>query len=464
MKRARVVWPPYPYRAGFCITDDTDAATLTQVKLVYDFLKSVNLLTTKTVWAFKPQAPSGIPKTPPSTLRGITLEDPGYLDYCRALREAGYEIALHSASAGNNTREQTIAAFELLEREFGNGGTYICHAKNADNIYWEEKTAPDPLLRHVLSLYSKYRCFGEDEQSEYFWGDVCRQKVKQIRLFRTRNTNTLAFNPSMPYFDAAKPYVRGWFSATKRSFHDCTTPAALERLCGEFGLTVLYQYLHRYADPQANAVLARFREDAERLASRSDIFLATTSQIMERLRQIQSIFVAYGDASCHVINTGTAPVEDVQIVVPDTTRCINANDFIHQEGTRLYLRRIDAGLKRTLQFDRAVAFDGARTGRLDFLGRAKIPFGHGRCVVNLGDTFWSHSSSGALQPGAFSLMFAQGLDELRPMSMAGKWEQRRLFLGQSAIILRELLLRRRTVSYDKFLDADDIALENHDNW
>ncbi len=110
MNQARVLWTPYPYKAGFCITDDTDTASMTAVSLVYDFLKEISLRTTKTVWAFEPDEPCGIPATPESTLRGVTLEDREYFDYCKSLYNAGFEISLHGASAGNNRRDRTKRA------------------------------------------------------------------------------------------------------------------------------------------------------------------------------------------------------------------------------------------------------------------------------------------------------------------------------------------------------------------
>ena len=122
--KAKLVWPPHPYRAGFCITDDADAATFEQVKAVYDYLLSRNFRTTRTVWAFKPMDRCGVPPIPDSALRGITLQDSQYLDYCRRLHEHGFEICLHGASAGNNTREYTRQAFDFLERNIGASDTF----------------------------------------------------------------------------------------------------------------------------------------------------------------------------------------------------------------------------------------------------------------------------------------------------------------------------------------------------
>src|SRR5262249_22313029 len=151
--------------------------------------------------------PCGIPALPESIQRGVTLEDPEYARYCDTLSQAGFEICLHGASAGNNRRERTARALELVAARFGRPGTYICHAKNAENPYWHERVAPRGPAQRLLGLASRYRCSGEDPASPYYWGDLCRSEVKQIRLFRTRNVNTLAENPSMPYHDPEKPYV-----------------------------------------------------------------------------------------------------------------------------------------------------------------------------------------------------------------------------------------------------------------
>ena len=267
--KAKLVWPPYPYRAGFCITDDTDAATFEQVKAVYDFLLSRNFRTTKTVWAFKPTDRCGIPPVPDSALRGITLEDPRYLEYCRKLHEHGFEICLHGASAGNNTREYTRKAFDFLERHIAPADTFICHSKNADNLYWEDKVTSLPVLRWLLTHYSKHSCSGEVESSPFFWGDICKEKINQVRLFRTRCIDTLKRNPSMPYFDPRKPCVNGWFAATKRRIIDCATEQARAMLKRNYGLTVLYQYLFRYADPDTLELDPRFTKAIDRHHRRS---------------------------------------------------------------------------------------------------------------------------------------------------------------------------------------------------
>jgi hypothetical protein len=460
----RLLWTPWPYRAGFCITDDCDATTLDSLRAVYDFLRSVGLPTTRTVWAFEPEEPCGIPATPLSILRGVTLADPGLLDYCRELSRDGFEICLHGASAGNNRRDRTIAALDLIDREFGGSDTWICHAKNADNPYWEHRVAPGRPLQAALRLYSRHRCSGEDPNSPYYWGDVCRDRIRYVRLFRTRNPDTLAENPSMPYFEASKPFVRSWFTATKRSFADCTTPHALARLKKHNGLTVLYQYLHRYYDPDTGKVEPGFRVDAERLAADTGIWKATVSTVMTRLRALQGVFGLWRGNRAWLVNTNQEPVPDLQLLVPARFDCPAPGGEVGRHGRVLRIHSLPADSVFPLEFDVPVRLSGPRCARVDAAGRASLDFGHGRMCANVGRSRWVLHGGVCVEPNRFLLKFRPGLEDLRPMSCAGSSELLRLFLGQMRIVLGEHLRKGRSLSTDRFLGSKTIRLEDHAVW
>ena len=214
---------------------------------------------------FRPRNRCGIPPIPDSALRGITLEDQEYLEYCKRLHINGFEICLHGASAGNNTRTYTLDALDFLERNIGGSDTFVCHSKNADNIYWEDKVTSLYPFKLLLKAYSKYSCSGEVESSPFFWGDICYKRINQIRLFRTRRIDTLNRNPSMPYFHSHKPYVNAWFSATKRRLADCACQRSLDSLKSNNGLTVLYQYLHRYVNPDSMELDQQFVSSIENI-------------------------------------------------------------------------------------------------------------------------------------------------------------------------------------------------------
>lgn len=462
MNAVRLLWPPHPYRAGFCITDDTDAATLENVRLVYDFLASIGLKASKTVWAFTPAEPCGVPALPESMLRGITLEDRDYLAYCEGLAERGFEICLHGASAGNNRRDRTARALSFVAKRFDRPGTYICHSKNAENIYWHEKVAPRGPAQWMLGLASRYRCSGESPSSPYFWGDLCLEHVAHIRLFRTRNVNTLAENPSMPYHDPEKPYVRSWFGATKRSFHDCTSEAAIAQLRAEHGLCVLYQYMHRYADEANGSVHAQFREDAERLMAAGDIWVETTSRVMERLRAMHSVVLAHRGDRLWLVNAGPAEVRDLQVAAPDGVR-LDAGDATSAAGGVLHVAALPAGAMLPVRASAPVEASGRRVMPLDATLRGHARFDCGTIAVNAGDAPWERPE-GTLASGAFAADLDPRFRRVGSFSCAGAAERYRLLSGQLAIIGREVLFKGRNLDSRKFLGSESIALEDHSNW
>jgi hypothetical protein len=462
MATAEVLWAPHPYRAGFCITDDTDAATPESVTIVYDFLASIGLRTTKTVWAFTPSEPCGIPALPPSITRGVTLEHAGYLDCVRRLSERGFEIALHGASAGNNVRARTEAALALLERHCRPSRTYVCHAKNAENPYWHERVAPHGPAQWLLGIASRYRCSGEDPSSPYFWGDLCLERGLRIRLFRTRNVNTLAANPSMPYHDPEKPYVAAWFSATKRSFADCCAPESIAQLRSENGLCVLYQYMHRYADLERGRVAAGFQTAAERLMAAGDVWVDTTERLMDRLQAMQGVFVAARGEELWLANANPEDVTEVQVMLEGARVTATPPDTA-VEGSRVRIRRLPAGRAVCLGLDRSVAGEASRLVPLDARGRGVRRVADGAVHVNVGSAPWHVDDRLTLEPGS-CVARLESRPGNRPLARASAAERYALLGGQLATIAREVLWKGRSLDSRKFLGAETITLEDHANW
>jgi hypothetical protein len=459
VKIARLLWTQYPYRAGFCITDDTDAATLIQTKAVYDFLLDRRFVTTKTVWPFTPVEPSGIPPTPDSTLRGVTLADQEYLQYCTMLRSHGFEICLHGASAGNNVRKRTADAFDLLTRHFGNAQTFICHSKNAENIYWEHKVTRLFPFTLLLRLYSKHTCSGEDEHSPYFWGDICRERVQQIRLYRTRNINTLGANPSMPYHCPNKPYVHYWFSATKRRIADCATDAALKRLLGENGLTVLYQYLHRYADPATGALNGDFTAAVETLRAEHALHVATVSEHMARLRHVRNVVAARYRDNYWIVNLSTVRLAGIQFAIGDGGKVEIDSETVKVDGNRLFVPALDSmaaayfTCRCPLRFGKCTNVDLQR-------GKSRtVHVPRGTVAVRI-DKITSTAMDRCLR---YDLR--EAVDEHPRIESLPMLEEARLIVDQFRIIAREILSGGRTLDCNRYLDASrEILLENHDNW
>jgi hypothetical protein len=430
------------------VTDDTDTATMEQVRAVYDYLSEQRFLTTKTVWAFNPEEGCGIPPLPDSALRGITLEDAEYRRYCLGLKSRGFEICLHGASAGNNRRDRQEMALDIMRKEFGSPGTYICHAKNADNPYWEEQTTRLWPFNILLGRFSQHRCSGEDPASPYYWADLCYTCVEHIRLFRTRSTDTLAVNPSMPYYDPRKPLVRSWFSATKRALRDCATPRALEALRRGNGLTVLYQYMHRYADARTLRLSDDLTDAVQRILAAGDVLVAPVSTIMRRLRLLQGVFLCTDGTGHWAVNITEEDAPALQLAGAG--------------AERLRLPDIPAGAVVRLDLPRGTKLQGRRVVRLDRRGAASHRIPAGLLRVNCGDAAAAAGNAGLLPPMSWRFV-PQWSVAHRPLSVLSRCEEYRLVAGQARIILREMLLRGRSLSTHEYLKGEN-PLERHENW
>ncbi len=463
MITGKIIWVPYPYKAGICVTDDTDAATLAQTKTVYDFLLGKNFLTTKTVWALKPNEKCGIPPTPDSTLRGITLQDEQYLNYCKLLKHNGYEISLHGASAGNNGRGSTKNAFELLENKIGMSDTFICHSKNADNIYWNDKITSIFPFNFFLKIINKFECSGELESSPYFWGDICYKKINQIRLYRTRCINTLKKNPSMPYYKPNQKYVNGWFAATKRSISDCAKKENLDKLISENGLTVLYQYMHRYAN-EDGVLNQNFVTAINSITANPNIKVDTVSNTMKRLRIIQGIYIFYSKRNIWLINTNNTIVKSLQIQT-GTSCTLTSNDCdINQIKEISNIQNIPANSIVVIKSRNRIKLRGRNC--FSTYGKRQIykKIGDASLYLNLTKTPWNTKAI-SIAPHSFLYTTAKSGTGLSQHSTLPVLEEISLILGQLWIIIREILFKGRSLNSNKFLDdSKEIKLENHDNW
>jgi hypothetical protein len=462
---ARIIWPPYPYEAGFCITDDPDASTLAQTRTVYDYLMKKSFVTTKAVWAFEPEMRCGIPPIPDSALRGITLADPNFASYCKELHHNGFELCLHGASAGNNTRERTLEAFRLFSEYYGSSDTFICHSKNSDNIYWEEKTTSLFPFGSLLSFYSEHKCQGEIASSPYYWGDLCNSKINQIRLYRTRCCNTLKHNPSMPYYDSRKPLVNGWFSATKRALADCADENELNQLKKENGLTVLYQYLHRYAIPETNTLNEHFVRSVDRVSGDSKILVRTVSAVMKRLRQIQCIFVVFHEKSFWLINLNDEAIDNLQIVSERPLTAERQDDNVVNEGCLLVIKNLPGNSMKHVRVSDHIAFSCRNSVRMNTKRQITFALPFGVLLVNLSENDWRTADRRIIPDGSFSLKTQYSGTGIPLFSTLSIREELGLISDQFGLIAREVILKGRSLNVEKYLDSSrEIPMENHDNW
>jgi len=268
----RIVWPAGKDFA-FTVYDDTDEATLSNVRPVYDLLAEQGILTTKSVWPLR----NG--DNDPTSV-GVDCEDPEYLQWILGLQASGFEIGLHTVASGGSRRDRTIAGIERFRSLFGTEPiTYTTHLTNPEGIYF----GPARLSGFRRALYELYarkhhgmRFRGHIEGDDYFWGDICKSYVKHVRNFVFADINTLRACPEMPYHDPARPYVSYWFASSEgkdvTSFNSTISEANQDRLAAEGGACIMYTHF-AFGFYRGNNLDRRFEQLIRRLARMNGWFV-----------------------------------------------------------------------------------------------------------------------------------------------------------------------------------------------
>lgn len=315
---------PYPNGKNFAfsITDDTDGVKLEKIKPIYDFLYSLGLRTTITCWIFKPTDLSCMPD-PEDQSASDTLESPNFLNYLRNLRQKHFEIALHTATAGHDKREITENAYRIFKTCFGDYPEInIMHSKNKENIYWGNRVFDYKPLVFFLSFIIKDQYSGEDTNSAYFWGDICKDKTKYVRLWGTNSINTLKFNPSMPYHDPLKPFVNYWFSFSDgynaTFFNKLLSKKNVDILVKERGTCIVYTHFAggfcsididgKYALNDKTKSLLKY------LAQQKEGWFVPTSEILNRLLFIKNFIISKNNKKIYITNKNLKLVEGVTLL------------------------------------------------------------------------------------------------------------------------------------------------------
>lgn len=302
---------------AFGITDDADGATLEKVRIVYGFLDSLGMRSSRSVWVRPASRRSGNPESTGKACRGATLEDPAYLALVRSIRDAGHEICYHLASGGNNTRGENESALEFMRRELGScPRLLINHGRNADAMYWGRSILGGGLPGLIARIYCSDRSEGEIPGSQWFWGDLCRRHIAYVRHLKSAEIDNLRLNPSMPYHLPGRPYVNRWFSCTDLSkpwlVRRILTPKAVDGLVRGRGACVAYAYLHDFVMPDGS-IEPSFRRAAELLAGTPGCWSAPVSDILDRLESMRRVSLAMVDGTCTISNGGSEAVDDVWV-------------------------------------------------------------------------------------------------------------------------------------------------------
>ena len=232
-------------RFAFTILDDTDVATVENVGPVYRLLAELGMRTTKTVW------PLACPEGSRDFSSSQTLDDPEYLSFVLWLRDRGFEITWHGATMESSERARTALGLERFRQIFGAyPRIHVNHANNRENLYWGPERVDQPLLKAVIQRAQPTPAgyfAGHDEESRFWWGDLCSSHVEYARNLTFDEVNLARVNPSMPYRDPARPLVRRWFSCSdaedRDEFAELLRPDRQEKLEREGGWCIVATHL-----------------------------------------------------------------------------------------------------------------------------------------------------------------------------------------------------------------------------
>jgi hypothetical protein len=270
----KITWPDRR-RFVFTIFDDPDGQTLETTRLVYSFLADLGFRSTIGVW------PLGGRREPNSG--GETCANAEYRGFVKQLQAAGFEVGFHSATLHSSTREETSEGLDRFENYFDHSPVTMANHYNEEAIYWgtARLTGAYRGLYNAATLGRNDRKFvGHVEGTPYFWGDLCRNRIRYCRNFVYSDLNTLRMCPWMPYSDPLRPYVRQWFAAAEGdkapSFLRALQDENQDRLEQEGGACIMYTHFgHGYV--QDGRLNPEFRRVMERLAKKNGWFVPVST-------------------------------------------------------------------------------------------------------------------------------------------------------------------------------------------
>ena len=266
-----IAWPDGRHFA-WTVFDDTDRATLDNVRDVYAFLADCGLRTTKSVWIVDGDPARG-------TYPGQTCADPRYLEWLLDLQRQGFEIGWHGATWHGSLRDDVIAALDRFAELFGHAPKTAANHSQGESIYWGDARLSGihvPIYNLLTRFRERGRNLGHVPGDPFFWGDVCRQRIKYYRNFVFQHINTLKACPWMPYHDPDRPFVRYWYASSEgagiRSFNDCLSESNQDRLEAEGGACIMYTH---FANDfiQAGKLNERFKHLLQRLSRKNGWFV-----------------------------------------------------------------------------------------------------------------------------------------------------------------------------------------------
>lgn len=265
---------PEGKKFAFTVVDDTDYATVANVKPVYDLLYSCGIKTTKSVWVYPTRG----------LFNGSSLQDEEYLSFIHELQDRGFEIGLHNVGDGLFTREEIRDGLDIFKENIGYyPRIHSNHASNPDNLFWWENRFVWPIsLMYKLLSKSKAKRGGESRINNFFWGDYAKQHIRYIRNLTFNGINTTTSDPKMPYrINETAEFSNLWFSSsdgeTVKEFTELISPANVDRLTEDGGVCIVYTHFSSGFVNDNGKVNSQFEKNIRYLAQKDGWFVPATT-------------------------------------------------------------------------------------------------------------------------------------------------------------------------------------------
>ncbi|MBF0522030.1 MAG: hypothetical protein HQL24_03120 [Candidatus Omnitrophica bacterium] len=271
---AGIKWPDGKNFA-FTIFDDPDFSTVQNTSEVYALLYDLGFKTTKSVWPLRSKI---IPR-----VGGEACEDGPYLSWVLDLQKKGFEIGFHNAASYSSLREDTIRGLDRFQELFGGYPQSMAnHSLCQEGIYWGSArlTGIEEAVYNLLTFYKRKNFFrGHVVGDPFFWGDLCKSRIKYVRNFVFSEINTLKVCPFMPYYDPARPFVNQWFASSNggnvQDFVNCVNEFHQDRLEAEGGACIMYTHFAK-GFQDGKVLNSRFKALMGRFAKKGGWFVPAT--------------------------------------------------------------------------------------------------------------------------------------------------------------------------------------------
>jgi hypothetical protein len=259
---------------AFTIIDDTDKATIDNIKPVYDFLYQNGLITTKTVWSFPTE----------DEFKGDTLKDEEYKNFIKDLADKGYEVGFHGAGSGDFIRGDVLESFEDIKKLIGSyPKVHLNHAFNKNNLFWSYKRFT-PLIgflyKHIKKIFKMEDVVsqGDVESSPFFWGDFAKEHVRYIRNRVFTGLDTISYDKYMPYKEKRKEkYSNYWFSSSDgidlKTFLSLLSKENVDKLEYKRGCAIVYVHFAYGFTDENKELNEEFKNRIRYLASKNGWFV-----------------------------------------------------------------------------------------------------------------------------------------------------------------------------------------------